>query len=290
MNQLSSKDRLRNKFSKLEMDVDDERFVHKLTEVSMANIKPMGQSKSRGNGFTSLFKLMKYGSFVSMNKVKKICLSSVNRIASFSAKVFSKTVQFAREKEEHTELLLERKVNQFELIKKELKENEELKKQNLENLIGSFRSSMDLLFENKIDNNEFTIQYASEDNLKSVLEGQTLLMDIVSKKIVYNRMIMNVKSVKCKIAFDGDELASKMTFELDKKGHLWATMFGKSIVPDLYKVIGIKQGKITIKQSYNTANNKDLFFMTMSYKLKEQKSIFTPPAYPSLDEIREQTL
>ncbi|MEA9357696.1 hypothetical protein SHI21_15810 [Bacteriovorax sp. PP10] len=289
MNQLSSKDRLKDKFSKLEMDVDDERFVHKLTEASISNIKPVSQTSSRGNGFTSLFKLMKYGSFVTFKKTKHACSYSFNKITSFSANVFSKTVQFAREKEEYTELLLERKVNQVELIKKEQKENEELKKQNLKNLIGDFHRNMDLLFQDKIDSDDFSIQYASEDNLKSVLEGQTLLMDIVSKKIIYNRMIMNIKNVKFKIAFAGDELASKMTFELDKKGHLWATMFGKSIVPDLYKVLESKQGKITIKQSYNTTTGKDLFFMTMSYKLKEQlkASIFTTSVR---DEIRDQTL
>jgi hypothetical protein len=289
MNQLSNKARLKDKFSKLEMDVDDERFVHKLTEASIANIKPVGQTSSRGNGFTSLFKLMKYGSFVTIKKTKHACIYSFHKITSLSANIFSKTVQFAREKEEHTELLLERKVNQVELIKKEQKENEELKKQNLKNLIGDFHRNMDLLFQDKISNDEFTIQYASEDNLKSVLEGQILLMDIVSKKIIYNRMIMNIKNIKCKIAFDGDELASKMTFELDKKGHLWATMFGKSIVPDLYKVIENKHGKITIKQSYNTTTGKDLFFMTMSYKLKEQlkASIFTTSIR---DEIRDQTL
>lgn len=289
MNQLSSKDRLKDKFSKLEMDVDDERFVHKLTEVSISKIKPVGLTKSRQNLFMSSLKLMKYGSFSCVKHVKKLGIFSFNKIASSFFNILSKTLTFAREKEERAELFLEKKVNRIELVRKEIKDYEVLKRQNLEKIIDGFRQGVAELFQNKLDSDEFTIQYSSEDNVNAALEDQMTLMDIISKKIVFNRMILNVKKIKCKIAFDGDELASKMTFELDKKGHLWATMFGKSIIPDLYKIIGNREGKITIKQSYNTTTSKDLFYMTMSYKLREEskKSIFSTPIQ---DEMRDQAL
>lgn len=275
MNQSNNRERLKDKFSKVEISIDDERFIHKLDQASIE--KMVVVKKERSKLLLSLFKLMKITSIAfteySKNKYKR----SAQNIFACGKNISLKTMTFVRKREEQVELLLERKINKFEMVKRELKEYEDLARLKREALVEEFRSNASHSFLNYLDYKAFSISVKDYISLVPLFMYQMKIMDSISSKLIASNMIVNVKKISMSLHAEGDDVVSRIHFELDKKGHLWSIMFGKSIVPEINKLIIDRQGKVTIKQVCNTAISKDLFSVAIEYKLKEVSRVIPPP-------------
>lgn len=289
MNQLSnanSSERLRDKFSKVEILIDDERFIHKLNKDSIEKIKVNGKIK-RPMVSLSLMKIIKMMTLKLVDYFKMKCFYLMSHFFSYGRKHFYQVVEFARNKEEQAELFLEHKVNKIEMMRKEIKEYEDLNKLNKEMLIEDYRKNISQLFLNQIDSRAFPINITDSVSLQGVLIFQMKLMNVISTKLLKSNMIINVKKINMSLNSEGDSMISRINFELDKKGHLWCVMFGKSVVPDINNFLLNRQGKVMIKQVCNTAINKDLFSVTIHYKIKEKNEV---PALVTISEKVGMTL
>ena len=99
------------------------------------------------------------------------------------------------------------------------------------------------------------------------IDFQMNLFEVISKKLIISNMIMNAKNMKITTSFEKDELLSNISIKMNKKGHAWAKMFGKYIVPELNRLLGPKSGEIHINHFHNVTKSKDHLYITINFKV-----------------------
>lgn len=275
MNQISSKDRLKDKFSKLEIAIDDEELGFKITKESLKDIRPVSETEKRKK--TNVPKLVFRVVKLACSSFYDFSLFIYQNILSVAASyLFTKSklvLKKVHERGENAEIFVDRKITSLEIIKQSLKEAKELKISNIKATIENYYSVTQSLFCNLIEENDYKVPEESYEEVERITKFQMKIMELISRKLVVSNMIANIRSINIKAQLNDQEVITLFRFEMDKKGHVWSKMFGKSIVPEINALIEVQEGKLFLKQIYNYSTKKDVFLLKVNYQAAEVKKI-----------------
>ena len=278
MNQLSSKNRLKDKFSKLELSIEDEKFGIKLTEESVKKIQTNSYRKKKSNLPTTIFRFLKLSaSFI--KKISKYCYSNIiKKSLVFLQKILKKVFLVIKEKEENLEILLVDKVTLLENMKNEIEEVKNKKIKKVEFVVNEYYNNVQVLFLDLVEENVFEMPNTELNIIQSNLDFQMSLLEIFSKKLIASNMIMNAKSMKLETKLEKDELLSTICISMDKKGYAWAKMFGKYIVPELNRSLESRSGIVVINHVHNITKAQDYLLISVNFKITASLIVEKPIA------------
>jgi len=268
MEKVVAKDRLKDKFSKVEIAFDDESFNYKITSESVKKIQTHAEI-TRKNGLPGIIwrgvKLvlssMNYGLILFYQHVIKSGFTAIK-------KQTRKMLKHARDKEESIEIFLDQTISMVELAKKEKESFLQEKKHFQNRVIEIYTEDIQDLFGGRVVDHVITLDGLENNSVKNVMSFQIEALQFVSKKLIASNMIVNVKSLNMKTCLDlKKRVQTELSFELDKKGYLWSVMFGKHFVPELKSKIEKYDGEILIIQRENLSLKKDIFTLKLNFNV-----------------------
>lgn len=283
MEKIVAKDRLKEKFSKVEIAFDDDMYDYKLTSDSVKNLKTQSEI-SRKKGLVSILwrgtklvtaSLLRAASIVYQSAVKKVFLLLTNKTKAYSLKV--------REKEESLEMYLDQTISEIEMVHKEKAMAINDHKRFLDRVFEIYKEDVQDCFGGKVI--EHNVGFLNNDagKIKEVFAFQAEIYQYISKRLMSSNMLSNIKSLSISMKERSpDVIDIYMNFELDRKGYLWASIFSKHFIPELQERIGKHEGKIGASETLNLTKNEDEFKVRMSFNslelsvIKEQKTSPAP--------------
>jgi hypothetical protein len=268
MEKVVSKDRLKDKFSKVEIAFDDESFNYKITSESVKKIQTHSEN-ARKNGLPGIiwrgiklvFSSLNFGLSLFYQHVIK---SGFNEMKKQTGKMLKQ----ARDKEEKMEIFLDQTISMKELAKKEKESFLQEKKHFQNRVIEVYTEDIQDLFGGRVDDHVIALDGLENSALKNVMAFQIEALQFVSKKLIASNMIMNVKSLNMNTCLDPKKrVQTELSFELDKKGYMWSLMFGKHFVPELKSKLEKCDGEISIVQRENLSLKKDIFTLKLNFNV-----------------------
>lgn len=276
MNQLAKQNKLKSKFDKIEMDLEDERIGYQLPKHSLNNIQSSSQ-QMKSIRINNVIKVSKLAVTTTSEVIaffyKSIIKSSVVFTSSKIKIVFNKM----KEKEEETQIAVNRIIKASELQKTFEKEELQMHQLQKNKLLNSYYSQMETAFLSTIDSNHFEMTNHSDDVVKINMAQQMVVWSFISKKLIVSNMISNAKNIRISTTQKSNRLTTEMTIDMEKKGYLWSMMFGKHIVPELSNILKSSNGSLKIRHTDNLSKKTDQFILSMvSDVLMELPKVIKP--------------
>ena len=268
MEKVVSRDRLKDKFSKVEIAFDDESFNYKMTSESVKKIQTHSEN-ARKNGLPGIiwrgiklvFSSMNYGLSLFYQHVIK---SGYKAMKKQTGKMLKK----ARDKEESMEIFLDQTISMIELAKKEKESFLQEKKHFLNRVIEIYTEDIQDLFGGRVVDHVINLDGLENNTIKNITSLQIEALQFVSKKLIASNMIINVKSLNMDTCLDPKKrVQTELSFELDNKGHVWSVMFGKHFVPELKSKFENYDGEMSIIQRENISLKKDIFNLKINFNV-----------------------
>lgn len=268
MEKVVSKDRLKDKFSKVEIAFDDESFNYKITSESVKKIQTHSENAKKNGlpvivwrGIKLVFSTMNYGLSLFYQHVIKSGFK-VMKVQT------GKLLKQARDKEEKMEVFLDQTISMMELAKKEKESVIQEKKHFQKRIIENYTEDIQDLFGGRVADHEISLNELENSAVKNVMAFQIEALQFVSKKLIASNMIINIKSLNVNTCLDPKKrVQTELNFELDKKGYMWSLMFGKHFVPELKSKLEKCDGEIFIIQRENLSLKKDIFTLKLNFNV-----------------------
>lgn len=274
MNQISKQSKLKDKFSKIEMDFDDENLGYDIPKKSLQEIQSRDQIIS-ADRLKNLVRISKLFSVTVFDVIIFFYRNIVLNILQFVKKKVEKTTTVILVKEENLQMAVGKVLTEIEIQKKmkldQISSEEDQKKL----MLKSYYTKMEEAFLGMIDSNDFVMDNSSQEILETHMEFQLNIWNLISKKLIVSNMITNAKSIKIKTFERQGRVITEFIVEMEKKGHLWAVMFGKHFTPEINQVINGVDGKVLMQQVSNQSQQADTFTLVIDIK-KMEKKIFSP--------------